>query len=565
MSQFKMRSSALQPEVFFKHKQYFDSSLIYLLERQYKQISKYKEQVGKQTVSLESKENIINDLRFELKDTKIINTNLKQMLAEKDIDVTKIINDFEKQIKKQEKQIEDELVKSYKDNAKLHDENERLKKEIEKLRRENNKYRSSATKTSSNSSIPPTQDPYHTRVQTRVKTDRVKGGQKGHALHRSKLEKDVDEVIIREVKKQPIGAQPIKNEDGVVLYYVTQEIDLVFEAKMIETRYYIKEDGEDVDDKTMNTYKINPVAYSTDFKSIVLYLNSRGTIPLERLCQMLEEMSDNTIHLKPSTIVKWQAMFTCKSEVQRAKILEQICKQPVVHVDESGWKINGTMAWLHVVSGGNNAYFQIAHERSKYEEGPITYLDGYSGYLMHDHFVPYYQLKDCIHVACNAHILRYLKGGVDLENSVACANMISLLNEMLSRKQALQKQGQTEMSETERKGYEDQYHQILDEELKQYDEKNPNIAKKYEAEYIKLFRRMKRDSEEHLYFIRDFIVPFTNNQAERMIRPAKAKKKISGQSSNVKTANYFSALQTINQTSILKKENVLSKIKQILS
>ena len=67
-------------------------------------------------------------------------------------------------------------------------------------------------------------------------------------------------------------------------------------------------------------------------------------------------------------------------------------------------------------------------------------------------------------------------------------------------------------------------------------------------------KRMVEYKEEHLRFIKDFTVPSDNNIAERQMRPTKAKKKISGQSLSLETANYFAAIHTVVQTCSLQKK-----------
>ena len=66
-------------------------------------------------------------------------------------------------------------------------------------------------------------------------------------------------------------------------------------------------------------------------------------------------------------------------------------------------------------------------------------------------------------------------------------------------------------------------------QLKKYEEKHKGTAKKYEPQYIKLFRRMQVYQEDHLRYVTDFRVPYTNNEAERGCRVIKTKKNVSRQ------------------------------------
>ena len=64
-----------------------------------------------------------------------------------------------------------------------------------------------------------------------------------------------------------------------------------------ETRYLLSPQYEELDDETAKKYKINPVTYTNHFKSVVIYLNERGTIPYKRLCEIVNDISKGTIHL----------------------------------------------------------------------------------------------------------------------------------------------------------------------------------------------------------------------------------------------------------------------------
>lgn len=85
-----------------------------------------------------------------------------------------------------------------------------------------------------------------------------------------------------------------------------------------------------------------------------------------------------------------------------------------------------------------------------------------------------------------------------------------------------------------------------------------------EADYIKVFRRMLEYVEEHLRFITDFRVEYTNTIAERCMRVAKARKKISGQSKNMDRGKDFANIQSIIQTANWTGQNTLELMRGII-
>ena len=120
------------------------------------------------------------------------------------------------------------------------------------------------------------------------------------------------------------------------------------------------------------------------------------------------------------------------------------------------------------------------------------------------------------------------------------------------------------MEEEEHQKISVEYEHIVDEELKTFNQVNPNLPKKYVPGYIKALKRMKKYESEHLRFLTDFEVPFTNNPAKNSIRFLKSKK-ISGQFINLESGNNYLALQTIIRTTTMKNHNVLQEIEKIMA
>lgn len=558
-----MRNS-FTSDIYLKHKAYFDERLIQLLEQKEATISDLNLKIEIYKADKIRVKELIKQLKMKSRDLEAINYNLTQKVKEKDEELNKAIKDFEKEIKKQGKIIDDELQHSYKDNTRLHNENEKLRKEIERLRRENNKYKNMNKKNSANSSLPPSQNEYRKVVNSRTKSERKKGGQKGHSVHRSKLCIHPHNVEYKKVAKAPTGAEAVLNEHNQIAYYRTQQINAYLKTEIIETRYLIEAGTEALPEKEMKKYQINSVSYHDDFKALILYLNSKGTIALDRMCTMINEMSMGEIELRASTVVKWNEEFHKKSKQYTKTLLEELKKESVLHVDETGWRINGKRSWMHVIVSGRGAYYVVTEKRKDKETGPLRILEDYKGCLIHDHYKAYYDLT-CEHGECNAHILRYLKAGAELDKNKACEAMIKLMQDMIHKKKELMKKGIMKMEEEQIKKYEEAYLKILNDELERYGKEHLKpVTAKYVPQHIKLMKRMIEFKEEHLRFIKDFHVPSENNIAERQMRPIKAKKKISGQSMNLRTANNFAAVYTVIQTCSLQKKNTLEEIKAIL-
>ena len=112
-------------------------------------------------------------------------------------------------------------------------------------------------------------------------------------------------------------------------------------------------------------------------------------------------------------------------------------------------------------------------------------------------------------------------------------------------------------------GYKKKIVEIADTEIEKYEKECSND--KYKPDYVNLLKRISKYVDEHLRFIEDFDIPYTNNAAERQCRAIKTKKNVSGQFVSIKNAQNYADIMTIIQTSKLRQQNVLESIEKIMS
>lgn len=555
----------LTPERYFSNKEYFDQGLIAALENQQKQNEKLKYRISIFEAALAKEKHARTALTVKIKDlnVKIYNLVHKDKASKEDI------GRLQDELKKIRETIDDELGSRDKRMEEMLEYIKKLEKENEELRRKERRHNLSDTTNTNN----PTgtyrfddavKDKKRKPVNSRVSTGRKKGGQPGHKPTRMAVQDKSDHVIEIHVKAVPSGAQPVYDECGNIRYYCAQVKDAKFVTEVNEYHFIPDENGIELTAQTMNRFRINPVIYSNHLKSQVLYLQSKGVVSLNRLCTILNELSCKELNITEGSVVNWMREFDEQSTEYRGYVLEQILKSRLVHVDETGYRLNGQQAWIHVLCTDLYAYFIMTKKRKDREKGPLKLLENFMNILMHDHYKAYYDLE-CFHAECNAHILRSLQAGVDFDEITDCLKMIEFLRKALKRKDELIASGVREMSGAEYEELKKEYLEIIERALEKYEPQYKDVPAKYIPEAIKTLRRMKEYVNEHLLFLNDFDVAFTNNAAERQCRVVKAHKKISGQCQSIDTAGYLTSLLTVIQTANLQGINTLNLMDEILN
>ena len=123
---------------------------------------------------------------------------------------------------------------------------------------------------------------------------------------------------------------------------------------------------------------------------------------------------------------------------------------------------------------------------------------------------------------CNVHVSRYLKGCYDLsnENHKIPLEIRTFLNDINEHRKKLIKSD----VKTFTKEKTDEYYKKYDKLIELWGTKLKGESEIIYSEEIQLYNRMKgKDKKEILFFINDFDIPFSNNNAESMQRGMKIK------------------------------------------
>lgn len=137
--------------------------------------------------------------------------------------------------------------------------------------------------------------------------------------------------------------------------------------------------------------------------ALIAWLNKRLGLSHGKV----KELFDRVFGLTIGRATSCRSMLRTADLAQPAvtQIHQQIRGSPSVVPDETGWRIGGSSAWLHVAVGETETVVQV--ERGRGHE-PLARLIGmdYAGRLIHDGWTPYDLFSRAVHQQCLTHLLK---------------------------------------------------------------------------------------------------------------------------------------------------------------
>jgi len=234
------------------------------------------------------------------------------------------------------------------------------------------------------------------------------------------------------------------------------------------------------------------------------------------------------------------------------KLLLQMRCAPIVHADETGWRVDGKNGQLWTLTSPDKTPYHVDKSRGgKVIQGLLG--EAFGGTLVSD-FYSAYSRMDCKKQKCLTHLLRELKESAEKSPAFAETSFFADCKRLIKRMLRLKPQWE----KLEDKEYDARVRRLESQLAKlaggQYDEPNAK----------RIAKRLLKYQGELTAFLWDKDLDGTNNAAERALRPAVVMRKITGGSRSKNGAKAWATLTSLMKTAIQQNRKLLDTIRSML-
>jgi transposase len=380
---------------------------------------------------------------------------------------------------------------------------------------------------SGNSSLPPSSDRFGKPRSLRGKTDRRPGKQPGSPGSALRQVDQPDEVV--DHVPSECGGCGADLEQARAVGVVRRQLHDIPEVttKVTEHRLHKRRCGCGLVTTATAPDGVNaPVAYGPNLRALAVYLLVFQHVPVERTAQLIADVTGARCSTGWVSGVLAQAAEALADTETLIKTL--ITLAHLVHVDETSLNVAGSKQWLHVACTEKLTAYHLHESRGRAAVKEFGVLPGFTGVAVHDALSVYdgEDYRTATHALCGAHLARELVAAAQTHPGqawpTAALDALYGLNDAAhaARDDGLE-QIPPEIGEVL---LEDWRHAILCGLAS-----HPRRDGRKQSKTRNLLERLRDRDQQVLLFARHpGLVPFTNNQAERDLRPAKTQIKISG-------------------------------------
>lgn len=271
----------------------------------------------------------------------------------------------------------------------------------------------------------------------------------------------------------------------------------------------------------------SPVSYGPRVRAVVAYLLGRQHIPGRRVAESMADLFGLPISTGAVDSIYADASRRLHGFI--AALVALLRSLPVLHADETSDRVGTKNCWMHVVSTCLYTLIHASVTRGGDAIDEAGVLRGYRGVVVHDRLAMYWKLK-AKHGVCAAHLLRDLADVAIVATQTAwAAGLAGLLVEINAACDDARLRGLKQLAPVHQRAFAARYDALVADGVAA----NPAPASGRKRNYVErrsfnLVSAFATHRRAVLRYMYDLDVSWTNNQAERDLRPTKLHRKISG-------------------------------------
>lgn len=467
----------------------------------------------------------------------------------------KRLNSDVKSLRNENMKLKEEINVLKTENTLLKTENDNLKKENLILKNDNERMKRILGNDSNNSSIPPSKDEHSRPANTynsRKATKKKPGGQPGHKGNHISKENVEDKIA------KGIYEHHIEDIGTVENPYITRyRLDLDIKVTAAEIRIHADENGKFHVPGELKS----EVFYGENIRSIAAFLYSEGVVANDRICTFINSISGDSLNISAGAVYGFCKKFSNLCHKVRPILEEQLLNGEEICTDATVISTNGKQTYIRNFSTADSVLYYSSNRKNLETLKDFRILKDFTGTFVHDHETAIYNFG-MGHGECNVHLERYLMKNTEETGNTWSRDLSCFMLGMNKFRNRLIINGMDRLSEKHLEKYETRYDEIIAAGREQNKKTKGRLAKKEEKT---LLNRLEKYKENHLLFLHDFKVHFSNNMSEKDLRICKNRQKMAGGFRTPEGRNMYCDIISFIETVKRRKLNIFKSIKDLMN
>jgi len=297
-----------------------------------------------------------------------------------------------------------------------------------------------------------------------------------------------------------------------------------------------------------------PTQYGERVRALATLLNTPYKLPFRKIRRLFADLFGYAINER--TLVTANTHCYTALAPSEAVIKAQLLASPVCHFDETGLRVDGRLQWQHVASNANATYLFVHPNRGQQAlDSEASLFPAYHGWAVHDCWRSYFRFSTCRHALCGAHLLRELTAVIEQGSRWA-----KQMHTFLLTLYRVTDRGTRSVAHAQR------WSVLYDAICSRAQREEPSPHRRHlkgkprRTKGRNLAERLVTYKSAVLAFAFHAEVPFTNNQAERDVRPVKVKQHIAGCFRTLAGAQQYARIASFVSTARKQHRHVFKEL-----